>query len=87
MDPRSSVPRMDLFFNKIFQEIISVYCFVCSLITLAQNTIMRVDFYATHITRITSVRDFSEFLGTFRYTGTEFYLKICFTDYFIYKKR
>ena len=49
---------------------------------------IQVDFCVTHITRITSARDFGEFfLGTFRYAATEFYLEICFTDYSSYIKR
>ena len=66
------------FFKKICQEIISLSIVLCLFIHDVKHWLKtRSSDYATHIyTRITSARDFGEFLGTVRYAATEFYLMI-----------
>ena len=73
------------FFNTIFQEIISLSIVLCSFIPNVGSKHDREtkatklhDFYATHITRITSAGDVGEFLGTFRYAVNEFFFENMF---------
>ena len=74
---------MDFFFNKFFQEIVSLSIVLCLFIHNTGSkhdresiTSMLTLFHAIQFTLITSVRDFGEFLGTFRFAATECYLKI-----------
>ena len=85
---------MDFVFNTVFQEIISLSIVLCLFIHNIGSKQERecITFTLTFMidtpiyTRITSARDFGEFLGTFRYAAIEFYLKICFIDYSSYIK-
>ena len=78
---------MDFFFNKNFQEIISLSIVLCLFIHdigSKHDRETKLTFFmllTLHTSLLLGV-NFCEFLGTFRYAANECYWKICITDYF-----